>query len=67
MTTLYAPARAGLAIPMPDRGNRLMDGPTAVDAGLAYYRRLIADGDIVAVDRTPNPKAARRGRNPKRA
>lgn len=45
---LYAPARAGLAIPMPDRGNRLMPAEgAAIDLGSNYYRRLFDDGDIV--------------------
>jgi len=57
--TVYAPARPGLAIPMPDRGNRLMPaGGIAVDMAMPYYRRLRDDGDIVVVANHPEQPAA---------
>jgi hypothetical protein len=54
---LYAPARPGLAIPMPDRDGRLMppDG-VAADIAKPYYRTLFEDGDIVEVK--PQPERA---------
>lgn len=43
-------ARADLKIPMPDRGNRLFGAAgETVDETEPYYRRLIEDGDIIAV------------------
>lgn len=67
--TIYAPARRGLAIPMPDRGNRLMPASgAAVDMTLPYYRRLRDDGDIVATEtRTEQPAATPARRKHKRA
>lgn len=60
MTNTYRPARAGLSIPMPDRGGRLMQAAgEAVDLGIPYYRRLADDGDIVAVE-TETRRAPRR-------
>jgi hypothetical protein len=45
--TLYCPARPGLKIPMPDRGNRLMpDTGAPVDIHARYYAQLLADRDI---------------------
>lgn len=65
----YVPARPGLAIPMPDRGNRLMPANgTAVDMTLPYYRRLRDDGDIVAAEtKTEQPAATPARRKHKRA
>ncbi len=60
MTNSYRPARAGLSIPMPDRGGRLMQAAgEVVDLGIPYYRRLAEDGDIVAVE-TETRRAPRR-------
>lgn len=61
----YAPARPGLAIPMPDRGNRLL--PAAglpVDVANPYYRRLLDDGDIAEVKSATatEPRASTRRR-----
>lgn len=61
---LYAPARPGLAIPMPDRDNRTMPPlGAAVDLSRSYYRRLLDDGDIVEVKQTPDRPAGKRRRN----
>jgi hypothetical protein len=59
---LYAPARPGDAIPMPDRNNRLLpaDG-AALDLALPYYRRLFDDRDIVEVIKTTERPAGKRG------
>lgn len=60
---LYAPARPGLLIPMPDRDGRLMpfDG-VAADLAKPYYRKLFDDGDIVEVKPQPE-RAASNGRS----
>lgn len=48
---LMKPAREGLAIPMPDRGNRLFsqDGET-IDETMLYYSNLIASRDLIFVE-----------------
>lgn len=65
MTNSYRPARAGLSIPMPDRGGRLMQAAgETIDLAIPYYRRLADDGDIVPAEtetrRTPRRKKERR-------
>lgn len=58
---LYGPARAGLTIPMPDRGNRSLPvSGAAIDLTQPYYRRLFDDGDIAEV-KPATDKPAKRG------
>lgn len=61
MTQSYRPKK-GLKIPMPDRGFQLLpESGLPVDLGNPFYRRLLADGDIVAVEpETPAPAAPRK-------
>ncbi|GLS29955.1 Protein of unknown function [Mesorhizobium albiziae] len=60
-TKLYAPARPGLLIPMPDRDNRPIPAEgIAADLAKLYYRRLFDDGDIVEVKPTTDRPAAKR-------
>lgn len=62
MPRIFAPREAGLAIPMPDRGNRLMPAcGAAVDLASPYYRRLFDDGDIVEVKNKNSLAAEARG------
>lgn len=61
MTKLYQLARPDLKIPMPDRGNRLFgEAGENVDETNPYYRRLIADKDIVPVPTEAKPRRKRK-------
>jgi len=62
----YRPAQPGLVVPMPDRDNRPMPvHGAAVDVGKPYYRRLLADGDIVEAGTIPERPARKRRPNRK--
>lgn len=63
---IYAPARRGLKIPMPDRDGRLMpESGVPIDMGKSFYRRLFDDGDIVEVKSATAKPAERGNRKPK--
>lgn len=52
------PSRPDLAIPMPDRGNRLFSGDgETIDPTQTYYANLIASGDLIEVKADADTKS----------
>lgn len=52
-------AAAGVLVPMEDHPRRYIDDTPADVPDTAYYRRRMADGDLIAVsDDTASPKEA---------